>query len=66
LLAVVNHHGTYEAVLFDPDTDKLYSVREGDSMGTRTVERVSASGVDLRDSAGTRTLALKDGKGAKP
>lgn len=59
LLAVVNQDGAYEAVLFDPDADKLYTVREGGTLGSRTVERVDATGVDLKDDAGTRTLALK-------
>jgi len=62
---VVNQDGVYEAVLFDPEADKLYTVRQGESLGARTVERVSATGVDLRDTSGLRTLALRD-KGAKP
>jgi hypothetical protein len=60
LLAVINQDGAYQAVLFDPDSDTIYNVREGESLGARTVERVSASGVDLKDSTGTRTLALQD------
>jgi hypothetical protein len=59
---VVNQDGVYQAVLFDPDADKLYTVREGETLGTRTVERVDPTGVDLKDDAGTRSLALKAGK----
>jgi hypothetical protein len=62
LLAVVNKDGVYEAILFDPDADRLYTLREGESLGERTVERVSPAGVDLRELSGLRTLALQERK----
>jgi hypothetical protein len=49
--------------VFDPDADKLLSLAEGGSAGTRRVTRVTATSMDIRDDAGIRTLALRDAAG---
>ena len=47
------------ALIYDPDQDKLLSLTEGQSVQGRTVERISATGVDIKDQNGTRSLSLK-------
>ncbi|HRQ73812.1 MAG TPA: hypothetical protein PLU35_12360 [Phycisphaerales bacterium] len=60
LLAVLHERGGLAAVLYDPDADRLLIVAEGQELAQgRTVERVTASDVRIRDAAGTRTLALE-------
>jgi hypothetical protein len=69
LLAVVHEGGVYKAVLYDPDSDKLLVLREGESLGVagRAVEKVTASAVQIKDQSGVRTLALRDDqKGGSP
>jgi hypothetical protein len=71
LLAVVHEDGVYKAVLYDPDSDKLLVLKEGESLGAagRAVEKVTASAVQIRDGAGLRTLALRQdqaGMGSTP
>jgi hypothetical protein len=53
--------GVYTAAVYDPDTDRVQVVAAGERLGIRTVEQVDRSSLTLRDAAGTRTLALKDG-----
>jgi hypothetical protein len=67
LLAVVLEGGAYRAVLYDPDTDRVLVASEGQTVSGRTLERVSARGVRVRDQAGVRVLALRqDGTGVVP
>ena len=66
LLAVVHEGAAYRAMLYDPDSDKLMVVGEGEKAGARTVEKVTASGVQIRDAAGVRALALRQDQGASP
>jgi hypothetical protein len=60
LLAIVREDSGYKALLYDPDTDKLLALGEGDQSGPRHVARVTSMSVDVRDSAGVRTLALRE------
>jgi hypothetical protein len=60
LLAIVREAETLKAVLYDPDTDRLLVVAEGEPLGTRRVERVHPTAVDIRDERGIRTLSLVD------
>lgn len=59
LLAVIHEEGVYKAVLYDPDADRVVVVAQGETLGTRTVERVTEAGVQIRDGSGLRTLALR-------
>ncbi|MBX3378387.1 MAG: hypothetical protein KF678_15440 [Phycisphaeraceae bacterium] len=63
LLAIIrdSDSGKYRAAVYDPDTDRVLVVAAGERLGIRTVEQVDRSSLTLRDAAGTRTLALKDG-----
>jgi hypothetical protein len=63
LLAIVRETESFKAMLYDPDTDKLLVVAEGEQVGGRRVERVTASGVQIRDGSGLRTLALRSDGG---
>jgi len=55
-------HGGNRALLYDPDTDKPIWVRPGQTIGRRTVERITAEAVELRDGTLLRTLALREPK----
>jgi hypothetical protein len=46
------------AVLYDPDQDKVVSVRAGERIGARTVQAIDAQSVTIADAAGPRTLLL--------
>jgi hypothetical protein len=63
LLAIIRDldSGMHKAAVYDPDTDRVLVVAAGERLGIRTVEQVDRSSLTLRDVAGTRTLALKDG-----
>jgi hypothetical protein len=60
LLAIVREADALKAVLYDPDTDRLLVVAEGEPLGSRRIERVHPSAVDIRDDRGVRTLSLAD------
>ena len=62
LLAVVREGGQYRAMLYDPDSDRILVAAEGERLGARTLERVTAAGVQIRDASGVRTLALRQGQ----
>lgn len=66
LLAVLHEHGVHTAVLYDPDSDRILVVAEGEELARgRTVERVTTSDVRIRDASGTRTLALEPAGGRR-
>jgi hypothetical protein len=60
LLAILKDNGVFKAAVYDPDTDKILVVAAGEKIGSRTVDRVVASGATIRDALGARTLALRD------
>lgn len=62
ILAIVRDGETDRALLYDPDTDKPFWVSSGQSIGTRTVEHVTAKGVEIREGKLLRTLALRSDK----
>lgn len=66
LLAIVREDAGYKALVYDPDTDKLLVLGEGDQSGPRRIARVSSTSMDVRDGAGVRTLALRDQAGGRP
>lgn len=61
LLAIIRESDAYKAAIYDPDTDRILVVAAGEKLGTRTVERVDKATLMLRDQAGMRVLALKEG-----
>jgi hypothetical protein len=63
LLAIVREAEMLKAVLYDPDTDRLLVVAEGEPLGARRVERVHPTTVDIRDDRGIRTLSLVETQG---
>jgi hypothetical protein len=60
LLAIIREDGTYRALLYDPDADKLFTLTEGEQSGSRRIVRITPTSVDIRDEVGTRTLPLGD------
>lgn len=52
-------HNARAALIFDPDQNKLFTLTVGQTIGGRTVTKITESGVDVHDSAGTRQLSLK-------
>ncbi len=60
LLAIVREDTGYKALVYDPDTDRLLVLKEGDDSGPQRVERVTATTLDVRGGAGVRTLALRE------
>lgn len=61
LLAIVQEDSGYKALVYDPDTDKVLALGEGDESGPRRVARVTPTSMDVRDASGVRTLALREG-----
>lgn len=66
LLAIVRESEGYKALVYDPDSDKLLVLGEGDQSGPRRIARVTPTSMDLRDPSGVRTLALSDQAGGRP
>ncbi len=63
ILAIARDPEGDRALLYDPDTDRPTWVRAGQPLGPRTVERVTAGSVEIRDGKHLRTLALRETKG---
>lgn len=59
-------HATFSATIFDPDSNKLLTLSQGQSIDGRTISRISAGSIDLKDARGTRTLALRPDAPASP
>jgi hypothetical protein len=60
LLSIVREgSGLFTAVLYDPDTDRLVTVAEGEALGTGRVERIDALGISLREGELLRTFVLR-------
>ena len=57
--------GPLHAAIYDPDTDELRVVRDGDTLGRVTVDRVTEQAVTLLADGRPRTLAL-DTAGGTP
>lgn len=63
LLAIVREGSGYRALVYDPETDKVLSLAEGDEAGSRRIARVASASMDVQDPSGVRTLALRDPTG---
>lgn len=67
LLAVVVDGAAPRALIYDADSNRVVSLAAGDALGPRRVTRVGRRSVDVRDSAGERTLTLgAEGGGVRP
>jgi hypothetical protein len=64
LIGIIKEAEVYKAVIYDPDTNKLFVVASGEAAAGHTVERVIADSITIKDGALVRTLALKTGGGA--
>lgn len=61
LLAVIDGDDTFSAVLYDPRSDRLLVLNEGQSIQEgQTIEEVTAGGVVIRAHDGVHTLALRE------
>ena len=63
LLAIVREGSGYKALVYDPETDKVLSLAEGDESGPRRIARIASASMDVQDPSGVRTLALRDPAG---
>lgn len=61
LLAIMGSGDDLRAVLYDPDSDKVLIRKAGESAAGATVQRVDSNEIELVDTAGSRTLALRPG-----
>jgi hypothetical protein len=60
-MAVIRERGVDRALFYDPDHDKLLSVTEGQIIAEAVVlERITATGVKIRDGKTVTSLALRD------
>jgi hypothetical protein len=64
LIGIIKEAEVYKAVIYDPDTNKLFVVASGETAAGHTVDRVIADSITIKDGALVRTLALKTGGGA--
>jgi hypothetical protein len=55
---VVREEGIYKAMLYDPDANKVIVASAGESIGEGMVERVTATGADIRDRSGLHSMTL--------
>lgn len=59
-------HDILRATLYDPATDRIHIVADGDKLGAFTIASVNTKGVDVSDGTLVRTLALDSGGKALP
>jgi hypothetical protein len=56
----VREDSGYKALIYDPDTDRLLVLREGDDSGPQRIDRITATTMEVRGGDGMRTIALRD------
>jgi hypothetical protein len=64
LIGILKGGQDYKAVLYDPDSNKLFVVATGGEAQGHKVDRVTADAIAIGDGALIRTLALKTGGGS--
>ena len=47
-------------LIYDPDADRMLSLKVGDRIPGRTIEKITEASVTLKDGSHTRTLSLND------
>lgn len=61
LIAIVAEPGNARSVLvYDPEADRLLTLRAGDAIAGRTVEQIAGDAVRFKEGASTRTITLAD------
>ena len=58
LIGIINDGGQLKAALYDPDTDRLLIVQNGDRIRDHTVTAISAEMIELSDGRSTTRLTL--------
>ena len=58
LIGIINDGGQLKAALYDPDTDRLLIVQNGDRIRDHTVTTISAEDVELSDGRSITRLTL--------
>lgn len=51
-------------LIYDPDADRMLSLKIGDRIAGRTIEKITEASVTLKDGSHTRTLSLQDAPSA--
>jgi hypothetical protein len=64
LIGILREAEQYKAVLYDPDSNKLFVVATGEEAQGHMIDRVAADAITVRDGALVRTLKLRSGGGA--
>jgi len=62
LIGITRDNDRLYAVLYDPESDRLLTVGDGDQIRDHTVTAISESEVELSDGRSTRRLALREGR----
>jgi hypothetical protein len=63
LIGILKEDEVYKAVLYDPETNKIFVVASGQEAQGHRIDRVAPDGVTVKDGTLVRTLALKTGGG---
>lgn len=63
LIGILKEDQGYKAVLYDPDTNKLFVKATGEEALGHKIDRVAADAITIKDGTLVRTLALKNGGG---
>ncbi len=65
LLAIIHEGEIYKAAVYDPDSDRILVVADGEKSGPRGLDQIDSSPLTLGDGTGRRVLALKAGGGGE-
>ena len=63
LIGIIKEEAIYKAVLYDPDTNKLWVVASGQNAAGHKIDRVAPDAITIKDGPLVRMLALKSGGG---
>ncbi len=61
LIGIIKEAEVYKAVIYDPDTNKLFVVASGQDAAGHTIDRVAADAITIKDGSLVRTLP-EDGR----
>lgn len=56
----IGHEPEFSVLIYDPDADRVLSLRSGDQVAGRTIARITRSTVEFRERDRTRTMALHE------
>lgn len=60
LVGIVVTEGQTIAAIYDPTDDRIHLVRDGESIGTRSIVRVTSTFAEIQDGRRTHRLALRE------